>query len=35
MALPIGAWMGFFVLLWPRLMREAGLLEPHQNTKQP
>jgi hypothetical protein len=20
---PIGVWMGFFVLLWPKLMREA------------
>jgi hypothetical protein len=26
-ALPLGAWMGFFVLLWPKLMREAGVLE--------
>lgn len=22
-AIPIGLWMGFFVLLWPKLMREA------------
>ena len=22
-ALPIGAWMGFFVLLWPKLMQQA------------
>jgi hypothetical protein len=22
-ALPLSVWMGFFVLLWPKLMREA------------
>jgi hypothetical protein len=22
-ALPIGVWMGFFLLLWPKLMRQA------------
>ncbi|MCG9892850.1 MAG: hypothetical protein MH252_17465 [Thermosynechococcaceae cyanobacterium MS004] len=22
-ALPIGAWMGFFLLLWPKLMQQA------------
>jgi hypothetical protein len=21
--IPLGVWMGFFVLLWPKLMREA------------
>lgn len=26
-AVPIGVWMGFFLLLWPRLMREAGYLD--------
>lgn len=26
-AAPVGAWMGFFLLLWPRLMRQSGLLE--------
>jgi hypothetical protein len=24
---PIGVWMGFFVLLWPKLMREAMAAE--------
>jgi hypothetical protein len=33
-ALPIGVWMGFFLLLWPRLMRESGLLERHHDTDQ-
>lgn len=23
-ALPVMVWMGFFLLVWPRLMREAG-----------
>ncbi len=26
-ALPLGAWMTFFLLVWPRLMVESGLLE--------
>jgi hypothetical protein len=26
-ALPMGTWMGFFTLLYPRLVQEAGLLE--------
>jgi hypothetical protein len=26
-AIPVGAWMGFFTLLYPRLVQEAGLLE--------
>jgi hypothetical protein len=26
-AVPIGVWMGFFLLVWPRLMREAGYLD--------
>ncbi len=25
-AIPIGAWMGFFLVLWPKLMVESGLL---------
>ncbi|TVP67107.1 MAG: hypothetical protein EA342_09850 [Leptolyngbya sp. LCM1.Bin17] len=27
-AVPIAAWMGFFLVLWPRLMQETGLLDP-------
>ncbi|PZO40933.1 MAG: hypothetical protein DCF21_04865 [Leptolyngbya sp.] len=34
-AIPIGAWMGFFVLIWPRLMREAGYLEATLPAQQP
>jgi hypothetical protein len=30
-ALPVGIWMGFFVLLYPKLVVEAGLLEQKQN----
>ena len=26
-AIPLGVWMGFFVLLWPKLMREAVAAE--------
>jgi hypothetical protein len=26
-AIPVSVWMGFFLLLWPRLMVESGLLE--------
>ena len=25
--IPLGVWMGFFVLLWPKLMREAMAAE--------
>jgi hypothetical protein len=25
-AVPVSAWMGFFVVLYPRLVKEAGLL---------
>ncbi len=25
-AAPVTVWMGFFVLIWPRLMRQSGLL---------
>jgi hypothetical protein len=32
---PIGAWMGFFLLLWPRLMREAGYLDAAATIQQP
>ncbi len=26
-ALPVLVWMGFFVVLWPALMRDSGLLQ--------
>jgi hypothetical protein len=26
-AIPVLAWMGFFLLLWPRLMVQSGLLD--------
>lgn len=33
-ALPVLTWMGFFVLLWPKLMRDSGLLNDlAQSTK--
>ena len=34
-AVPIGLWMGFFVLVWPRLMREAGYLDAPLTDQQP
>lgn len=30
--LPVGAWMGFFLLLWPKLMRDSGVLEAQPPT---
>jgi hypothetical protein len=30
-ALPIGAWMGFFLLLWPKLMEQAMAKAPHSD----
>jgi ABC-type transport system involved in cytochrome c biogenesis permease subunit len=26
-AIPVLTWMGFFLLLWPRLMMQSGLLD--------
>ncbi|HEY9764104.1 MAG TPA: DUF6737 family protein [Trichocoleus sp.] len=35
-AVPVTAWMGYFVLLWPKLIVEAGLLDdlthPRENS---
>ncbi|MFB2835912.1 DUF6737 family protein [Floridanema evergladense] len=28
-SLPILAWMGFFLLVWPQLMRQSGILEQY------
>jgi hypothetical protein len=32
LAIPITIWMGFFLLIWPKLMRESGILETYQET---
>ncbi|MFB2891864.1 MAG: DUF6737 family protein [Phormidium sp.] len=29
-SLPILAWMGFFLLVWPQLIRESGILEQYR-----
>ena len=34
-AIPIGVWMGFFIVLWPRLMQEAGYLDTPPTAQQP
>jgi hypothetical protein len=31
-ALPVGTWMGFFVVLYPRLAKAAGLLDQAPDT---
>ncbi|MGL5058912.1 MAG: DUF6737 family protein [Microcoleus sp.] len=31
-AIPLLAWMGFFLLVWPKLMLSSGLLEKYQET---
>lgn len=28
-AIPLLAWMGFFLLVWPRLMLSSGVLDSH------
>jgi len=28
-SLPILAWMGFFLLIWPQLIRQSGILEQY------
>ena len=33
-ALPIGIWMGFFLLLWPKLMQESGILDSYLEASQ-
>ncbi len=30
-AIPILIWMGFFVLIWPQLMKNSGILDADQN----
>jgi len=34
-ALPILAWMGYFLLVYPRLMQEVLLAEPEANPQNP
>ncbi len=29
-AVPLVAWMGFFLLIWPRLMIESGILDRYE-----
>ncbi|MEZ2249962.1 MULTISPECIES: DUF6737 family protein [unclassified Microcoleus] len=33
-AIPLLAWMGFFLLVWPRLMLSSGILEKYQESAQ-
>ncbi|NER33618.1 MAG: hypothetical protein F6J93_06105 [Oscillatoria sp. SIO1A7] len=33
-ALPVLTWMGFFLLLWPKLMLESGLLESYGRSEK-
>ncbi len=30
-AIPVSAWMGFFLLIWPELMRQSSVLQPLQS----
>jgi len=32
-AIPLLAWMGFFLLVWPRLMLDSGILEKDQESE--
>jgi len=32
-AIPLLAWMGFFLLVWPRLMLSSGILEKYQESE--
>lgn len=32
-AIPLLAWMGFFLLLWPKLMMDSGILEKYQESE--
>ncbi|MEP0819891.1 hypothetical protein NC998_22570 [Trichocoleus desertorum GB2-A4] len=33
-AVPILAWMGFFILVWPQLVIQSGMLNPDQTTPE-
>jgi len=30
-SVPVLAWMGFFLLIWPQLMRQSGMMEQYQH----
>jgi hypothetical protein len=32
-AIPLLAWMGFFLLVWPKLMMDSGILEKYQESE--
>ncbi|HAX75553.1 MAG TPA: hypothetical protein DCY88_06925 [Cyanobacteria bacterium UBA11372] len=35
-AIPVSTWMGFFLLIWPQLMRQSGVLQlMEQQTPEP
>ena len=31
-SVPVLAWMGFFLLIWPRLMSRSGILESYRDS---
>lgn len=33
-ALPMLTWMGFFLLIWPQLMRESGILAQYEDIRK-
>ena len=33
-AIPVLTWMGFFLLIWPRLMIQSGVLDPLQSSDE-
>jgi len=33
-SIPILIWMGFFLLIWPKLMLRSGILEPDRESVQ-
>ena len=32
-AIPISAWMGFFLLVWPQLMINSGMLDTYEDSQ--
>ena len=32
--IPVLTWMGFFLLIWPRLMIQSGVLDPLQSSDE-
>jgi hypothetical protein len=33
-SVPVLAWMGFFLLIWPQVMRRSGMVEQYQHAAQ-